>query len=104
MTRVPHDGLWTIVFLLSYIFVVCDSIRASEWWNKYMNPIIGVPLKTQVRAIVRKKWGWQVWTGIDDMQKPYTTWTGTNIELHRDGTAYKVVVQPDGVEDRQRVM
>lgn len=105
MNRDPNDGLWTVVFMLSYAFAVYDSVRASEWWNKKMKqPIIGVPPKTQVRAIVRKEWGWQVWTGVDDMTKPYTKWTGTNIELRDDGTAHKVVVQPDGVEDRYRVM
>lgn len=69
-----------------------------------IHKIIGVAPKTQLRCIVRHEHSWVVWTGIADMQVPAHKWTGTYIQLLDNGTALRVVVQPDGVEETIRIM
>jgi len=65
--------------------------------------IIGVPRGTKCCCIVRHDGSWLVWTGVDDMQVPYEKWVGTCIALYDDGTACRVIIQPDGTEDVMRV-
>lgn len=107
--RSPNDEFWTTIVVIGVLLAVYDNI-ATWWYNRGKKrvsnkpPIIGVPLKTQLRAIVRRDGLWQIWTGIDDMQKPYTAWTGTLIECHDNGSAHMIVIQPNGEEDIYRVM
>lgn len=64
---------------------------------------IGVPPRTSLFSIVRRGSWWCVWTGVDDMQMPYEKWRGVHLRLCDNGTAYRVVVQPDGTEDVLRI-
>lgn len=81
-------------------------IWAAVTWptkGKFVRHLIGVPPRLGVKAIARHNGMWIVWTGITNMQVPYTEWRGTYIALHDDGTARSVTVQPDGSEDTIRI-
>ena len=78
---------------------------AVTWPNRrrLVRMLIGIPPRTSLRTIARHEGLWVVWTGIDDMQKPYAEWRGTYIALYDNGTAYSMTVQPDGTEDCIRI-
>jgi hypothetical protein len=63
-----------------------------------MDDIIGIPPRTALKCIVRKPYAWQIWMGIDDMQVPQSDWRGHYLELHDNGCAYSITVQPNGDE------
>jgi hypothetical protein len=66
--------------------------------------IIGIPPKTHLYTIVRHDHSWRIWTGIDDMQRPYERWTGVYILCRDDGTALRIRANRDGSEDILRIM
>lgn len=93
----PMAVLLTLVMWVGYEYMVWrrDLEMAREF--------VGVPLRSSLRVIVRTNNMWIVWMGVDDMQVPYEQWRGTCIRLHDNGTAYRVVIQPDGTEDVLRI-